>query len=89
MATERQLLEAGVATALRPPERPWLRLQGPSDASTMWYAVLRRRERGIVIGTLALRHGGHHALLLQRGWEEVDPHTIGLDGGGELAPLPI
>jgi len=32
---------------------------------------MRRREKGIFIGTLALRHGDHHALLLERGWEEV------------------
>jgi len=37
----------------------------------MWYAVLRREERGVYIGTLALRHGTHHASLLERGWEEV------------------
>jgi hypothetical protein len=53
------------------PPRPWLRIQGTGDASTMWYAVLRKRERGIVIGTLVLRHSGHHASLLEHGWEEV------------------
>jgi hypothetical protein len=47
----------------------------------MWYAVLRRRERGVFIGTLVLRHSDHHALLLTRGWEEVAPHEIGLDHG--------
>jgi hypothetical protein len=71
VSTQRQLIEAGLAGADRPPERPWLRIQGPSDASTMWYAVLRKRERGVYIGTLTIRHGGHHASLLERGWEEV------------------
>src|SRR5258706_420424 len=54
-----------------PPPRPWLRVQGTSDASTMWYAVMRRREKGVHIGTLVLRHSAHHTLLLERGWEEV------------------
>jgi len=71
VATQRQLIEAGVATAEEPPPRPWLRIQGTGDASTMWYAVLRKRERGIFIGTLVLRHGDHYASLLERGWEEI------------------
>ena len=33
--------------------------------------MLRKQERGIFIGTLVLRHGDHHALLLERGWEEI------------------
>jgi hypothetical protein len=33
--------------------------------------VLRKRERGIFIGTLVLRHTSHHASLLERGWEEI------------------
>jgi hypothetical protein len=32
---------------------------------------MRRRERGVFIGTLVLRHSSHHALLLERGWEDV------------------
>jgi hypothetical protein len=71
VATQRQLIDAGIATAQEPPPRPWLRIQGSRDASTMWYAVLRKRERGIFIGTLVLRHGDHYASLLQRGWEEI------------------
>jgi hypothetical protein len=42
----------------------------------MWYAVLRRKERGVYIGTLALRHGAHHASLLERGWEEIPVDAI-------------
>jgi hypothetical protein len=71
VSTQRQLIAAGVATEDSPPALPWLRIQGPSDASTMWYAVLRKRERGVYIGTLTIRHGAHHASLLQGGWEEV------------------
>jgi len=44
----------------------------------MWYAVMRKRERGVFIGTLVLRHTAHHDLLLQRGWEEIAPQDIGV-----------
>ena len=78
MATQRQLIEAGVAGEIQPPPRPWLRIQGTGDASTMWYAVMRKRVRGIFIGTLVLRHSPHHALLVAQGWEEVAVDAIGL-----------
>jgi hypothetical protein len=71
VATQRQLVEAGVARSDRDPPRPWHRVQGTRDASTMWYAVLRRQEKGVYIGTLVLRHTDHHASLLERGWQEV------------------
>jgi hypothetical protein len=77
VATHRQLIDAGLATERDPPARPWLRIQGTQDASTMWYAVMRRRERGVFIGTLVLRHGDHHALLRERGWEDVPVEEIG------------
>jgi hypothetical protein len=80
VATGRQLVQAGVADATGAAPRPWLRIQGPSDASTLWYAVLRKQERGIFIGTLSLRHGGHHASLLQRGWVEVPVDEIRSSG---------
>jgi hypothetical protein len=80
VATQRQLIEVGVATETEPPTRPWLRIQAPDDASTMWYAVMRRRTRGVYIGTLCIRHGAHHASLLQGGWEEV--------AVGEIGPSP-
>ena len=44
----------------------------------MWFAVLRKNTRGIFIGTLVLRHGDHHASLLEEGWEEIEPGQIGL-----------
>jgi hypothetical protein len=71
VATRRQLIEVGLATEAEVPARPWLRIQGSDDATTMWYAVLRKRERGVFIGALAIRHGEHHASLLQAGWEEI------------------
>jgi hypothetical protein len=76
VATMRQLVEAGVTDAAEQPPRPWHPIQGTRDATTMWYAVLRKRERGVFIGTLVLRHTSHHASLLQRGWQEVEPEEI-------------
>lgn len=76
MATIHQLVEAGVAGDDGVPPRPWHRIQASGDATMLWHAVLRRKEKGIFIGTLALRHGDHHALLLQRGWEEVPVQEI-------------
>jgi hypothetical protein len=72
VATGRQLDEAGMLLPTGVPPRPWLRVQGTGDASTMWYAVLRKQVReGVFIGTLVLRHTDHHASLLQQGWQEV------------------
>jgi hypothetical protein len=71
VATHRQLIDAGAVGADGQPPRPWHRVQGSPDASTLWFAVMRRRERGVFIGTLVLRHSDHHALLLERGWEDV------------------
>ena len=76
VATQRQLVEAGVARSDAQPPRPWHRVQGTRDASTMWYAVMRRQERGVYIGTLVLRHTPHHASLLAKGWEEVPVDQI-------------
>jgi hypothetical protein len=76
VATQRQLVEAGIARSDEQPPRPWHRVQGTRDASTMWYAVLRKRERGVYIGTLVLRHTSHHASLLASGWEEVAVEEI-------------
>jgi hypothetical protein len=71
IATRRQLVKAGHATEADGPERPWFRIQGTDDATTLWYAVMRKRTRGIFIGALAIRHSDHHASLLNEGWEEV------------------
>jgi hypothetical protein len=85
VATHRQLIDADAVGADGLPPRPWHRIQGSGDASTMWFAVLRRRERGVFIGTLVLRHSDHHALLLERGWEEVAIEEIGV-GSPEASP---
>lgn len=82
-----QLIEAGLAGGdLLPPARPWHRIQGPDDASTLWYAVLRKHVRGVHIGALAIRHQGHHASLLQEGWEEVPVADVSVTEGG-TAPV--
>jgi hypothetical protein len=78
VATRNQLVEAGIADEFEQPIRPWHRIQGPSDASTMWYSVLRKRERGIFIGTLGLRHTDRVTLLQEQGWEEVPVEAIGV-----------
>jgi hypothetical protein len=82
VATQRQLVEAGVASADGDVGPPWHRIQGTNDASTMWYAVMRKRTRGVYIGALVLRHGGQHASLLEAEWEEVPVQAIGVDRGG-------
>ena len=78
MATRAQLADASLVDERDAPVAPWHRIQGPSDASTMWYAVLRKRERGVFIGTLCIRHTGRQTLLQERGWEEIPVAEIGL-----------
>jgi hypothetical protein len=81
VATQRQLIEAGVmAEADAAPPRPWHRIQGTHDATTMWYAVMRKQTRGIFIGALCIRHSDHHASLQRSGWQEVPV--------GEIAATP-
>jgi hypothetical protein len=76
IATHRQLIDAGIADGINLPPRPWHKIQGTNDATTMWYAVLRRQEKDVYIGTLAFRHSDHYASLLDEGWEEVDVEDI-------------
>jgi hypothetical protein len=76
VATQHQLVDAAIAPPEGIPSRPWLRIQGTGDATTMWYAVMRRKEKGIFIGTLVFRHSPHHASLLEDGWEEVSVGEI-------------
>jgi hypothetical protein len=78
VATRHQLEQAGIADPDEHPPRPWHPIQGPNDASTMWYAVLRKRTRGIFIGTLCIRHTGRQASLEDQGWEEVPMREIGV-----------
>ena len=77
VATLHQLVDAGVTDETTVPPPPWYRIQGTRDASTMWYAVMRKEVRdGVYIGSLCLRHTDHHASLLQQGWHEVPVEEI-------------
>ena len=75
-------MEGGIAPPDEQPKLPWHRVQGTRDASTMWYAVMRKQEKGVYIGTLVLRHGDHHASLLEGGWEEVSVGDISAGPAG-------
>ena len=87
MATGRQLAEAELVDANDTPVAPWHPIQGPSDASTMWYAVMRKRTRGIFIGTLCIRHTDRQASLAADGWDEVPVAAIGVSARpGDAAP---
>jgi hypothetical protein len=94
VATARQLVEAGITTAANDdlPPRPWHRIQGTGDATTLWYAVMRKKTHGIFIGTLVIRHSDHHASLLEEGWDEVEVEEIratGSDGTVQQDDQPV
>jgi hypothetical protein len=78
IATQSQLTAAELTDDRGEPDRPWHRIQGPRDASTMWYAVLRKRERGVFIGALCFRQASRYASLREAGWEEMEPARIGV-----------
>jgi len=88
VATRRQLDEAGLVPEgqARPP-RPWHPIRGGHDASTMWYAVMVKRERGVFIGTLCFRHVGRQNLLEADGWTEVPWDVIGVDTAPVITTL--
>ena len=91
-ATHTQLQANGLLDREGRPAPPWHRLQATSDASTLWYALLRKRTRGIWLGALTMRSSDHYAKLLAEGWEEVPPERTGAslgDGAPELAPTPF
>jgi hypothetical protein len=77
VATQRQLVEAGVTREGTRPAPPWHRIQGSGDATTLWYAVMRKRVREVYIGMLCIRHSAYHASLLHQGWQEVPVGQIG------------
>lgn len=52
----------------------------------MWYAVMRKRTRGIFIGSLVVRHSDHHASLLKDDWQEVPAEQIGVEGAEPTQP---
>ncbi|MDX8150425.1 hypothetical protein SK069_02370 [Patulibacter brassicae] len=94
VATKRQLIAAGLCSPIDDPQLPWHPIRGDIDASTLWYSVLRKQERGIWLGTVAFRRGDHHLLLLRQGWEEIDIEEIaafgpeaGAEGDGERAEI--
>lgn len=80
VATQAQLIESGEASEREPPGLPWHPVQGPRDASTAVYAVLRKRvegrERSAWIGVLSIRYGDRQASLREQGWEEVSVEEI-------------
>jgi hypothetical protein len=91
-ATHSQLDAHGLLDRDGHPLRPWHRIQATGDASTLWYALLRKHTHGIWLGALTMRGGDHHAKLLAEGWEEVPPERTGAslgDGPAELAPTPF
>jgi len=81
VATLRQLDEAGAVSERGRPVPPWHRIQGTSDATTLWYAVMRKQIRDKHIGALCIRHSDHHASLMQKGWQEVPVEEIGPGAG--------
>ncbi len=81
MATAAQLRDAGIVDEWHKPLAPWHPIAGPDDASTMWYAVMRKQTRGVFIGTLCIRHTGRQASLEEEGWEEVPIAEIGVPAG--------
>jgi hypothetical protein len=88
VATQSQLIDAGMTERDGLPPRPWLQVRGSGDATTLWHAVMRREEKGIFIGTLVFRHSDHHASLLQRGWQEIPPGEIGIPGTAGAPRVP-
>ena len=78
VATRSQLVDAGLADEYDKPVAPWHPIQGPGGESTLWYAVLRKRERGVFIGTLCIRHSERQASLEGAGWEEIAIDAIGV-----------
>ncbi|MCX6386864.1 MAG: hypothetical protein NTV40_09605 [Solirubrobacterales bacterium] len=84
VATQRQLIEAKIAPedgTLPPP--PWFLIRATGDATTLWYAVMRKQTKGVFIGSLCVRHGPQHASLLQDGWHEVAVGDICVEAPAE------
>jgi hypothetical protein len=78
VATRDQLADAGLVDEDRTPVAPWHPIQGPNDASTMWYVLMRKRSKGIFMGQMTVRHTGNQAFLEEQGWEEVPVAEIGV-----------
>lgn len=82
VATRKQLAAAGLVDEIHRPLAPWHPISGPNDASTLWYAVMRKRIRGVFIGMLCIRHTSRQASLEAAEWEEVPVERIGPDEPG-------
>jgi hypothetical protein len=80
VATRSQLIDAGLVDDHDKPIAPWHPIQGPGEESTLWYAVMRKRERGVFIGTLCIRHTERQASLEAAGWVEATVDEIAVDG---------
>jgi hypothetical protein len=77
VATGRQLDEAGLSDPIDGPPAPWFAIKGTRDATTLWYAVMRKEVKaGVYIGALCIRHSDHHASLTENGWSEVEISSI-------------
>jgi len=76
VATLTQLTDAGEIGPNMLPRPPWYPIQGTRDATTLWYAVMRKSVRDKYIGALCIRHSDHHASLMQKGWREVEVEEI-------------
>jgi hypothetical protein len=78
VATRDQLADAELVDDERKPVAPWHPIQGPGDASTMWYVVMRKQSKGIFMGQMTVRHTGNQAFLESQGWDEVPIDQIGV-----------
>ncbi len=77
VAVRRQLAAAGLVDPEDDePVKPWHPIPGSWDASTMWYAVMRKKIRGVFIGMLCIRHLHRQASLEAQGWVEVPVEAI-------------
>src|SRR4051794_10757978 len=91
-ATHEQLREHDLLDRDSHPVPPWHRIQATSDASTLWYSLMRKHTRGIWLGALVMRSADHYRKLLGEGWEEVPPQLTGVSLGeapAELAATPF
>src|SRR5438874_10108822 len=91
-ATHDQLREHELLDRDGRAQAPWHRVQAISAASTLWYALMRKRTHAIWLGALVMRSADHYRKLLGEGWEEASPERCGasLDGAPTgLAPTPF
>jgi hypothetical protein len=76
VATRDQLADADLVDEDRKPVAPWHPIQGPGDASSMGYVLMRKQSKGIFMGQMTVRHGGNQAFLEEQGWVEVPLNEI-------------